>query len=143
LAERNLDFRPPILESQPVFTRVGHVLLIVALLAATGAHWTVLQSVAWTTMLADNLRTASLPEAVQRTFDGKHPCSLCKKIDDGKKTQKKSEFPICAKRLEFVSERLVFVFSPPQHFHLVPTHNELACERSHRPPVPPPRNLPA
>jgi len=124
-----------------VFTRLGHVLLIAALLAATGAHWTVLQSLAWTTMLADNLRTASLPEAVQRTFDGKHPCSLCKKIDDGKKTQKKSEFPIWAKRLEFVSERPLFVFSPPRHFHLAPTRHESARERSHRPPVPPPRSL--
>jgi len=126
-----------------VFTRSGHILLIVALLAATGAHWTVLQSVAWTTMLADNLRTASLPEAVQRTFDGKHPCSLCKKIDDGKKTQKKSEFPTWARQLEFVSERPVFIFSPPRHFQVMPRHNDSARELFHRPPVPPPRSLPA
>ena len=117
--------------------------LIVALLSASGTHWLVLQSVAWTTMLADNLRTASLPEAVQRTFDGKHPCSLCKKIDDGKKTQKKSEFPTWARQLEFVSERPVFIFSPPRHFQVMPRHNDSARELFHRPPVPPPRSLPA
>ena len=122
-----------------MFTRFGHVLLIVALLAATGAHWTVLQSVAWTTMLADNLRNTSLSEAVQRTFDGKHPCSLCKNISDGKKTQKKCEFPVWTTKLEFISERPVFRLQPPATFssgrpHELPSAN---C------PIVPPFRLPA
>ena len=40
-----------------MFRKLGHILLIVALLAAVGGHWIVLQSVAWTNMLAGNLRT--------------------------------------------------------------------------------------
>jgi hypothetical protein len=50
--------------------------MIAAVLAGLGLHWTVLQSIAWTTMLADHLRADSLAEAVQKTFDGEHPCCL-------------------------------------------------------------------
>src|SRR5690349_4015791 len=67
-------------DSGAVLRKLGHVLLIVALLSASGTHWLVLQSVAWTTMLASNLRTSSLGEALERTFDGRHPCRLCRQI---------------------------------------------------------------
>jgi hypothetical protein len=37
-----------------VFGRIGNIFLVLALVAMLGAHWTLLQTVAWTTMLADN-----------------------------------------------------------------------------------------
>ncbi|MCW5554935.1 MAG: hypothetical protein KIS67_22575 [Verrucomicrobiae bacterium] len=126
-----------------VFARLGHVLLIVALLAATGTHWAMLQSVAWTTMLVDNLRAVPLREAVARTFDGKHPCKLCHEISKGKAAEKKTEFPALAKKLEFVSQRPVFVFSAPTHYRLAPDFSSVGTDRPHRPPVPPPRQLAA
>ncbi len=49
--------------------RFSKFLVVVALVATTGLHWAVLQSVAWTTMLANNLRTQSLAEAVAHTFE--------------------------------------------------------------------------
>ena len=66
-----------------------------------GAHWALLQTVAWTTMLADNLRTHSLSESVARTFDGKYPCPICKAIAAGKKSEKKNEFTLQTQKLEF------------------------------------------
>lgn len=130
-------------ENPNVFARLGHVLLIVALLAATGTHWAVLQSVAWTTMLVDNLRTVPLREAVERTFDGKHPCKLCHGISKGKAAEKNTEFPTWAKKLEFVAQRPIFVFSAPTHYRLVPEFFSAATDRPHRPPIPPPRPLSA
>ncbi|MBE0540778.1 MAG: hypothetical protein IH623_05275 [Verrucomicrobia bacterium] len=130
-------------ENPDVFARLGHVLLIVALLAATGTHWAVLQSVAWTTMLVDNLRTVPLREAVERTFDGKHPCKLCHEISKGKAAEKNTEFPTWAKKLEFVAQRPIFVFSTPTHYRLVPEFFSAATDRPHRPPIPPPRPLSA
>lgn len=124
-----------------VFKRLGHVLLIVALLAAVGGHWALLQTVAWTNMLADNLRATSLAEAMQRTFDGKHPCALCKEIAAGKKSEKKTEFLIELKKLEFVSERVTFVFNPPQNFHLLPDIERPSSGLSYKPLLPPPRPL--
>src|SRR5262245_52811445 len=91
----------PVPKNSSVFRRIGHLLVLFALLTAIGAHWVVLQSVAWTTMLADNLRTASFPVAVERTFDGKHPCSLCKQIAKGKQTEKKAEFRVELNKFEF------------------------------------------
>jgi len=124
-----------------VLTRFGHVLVIVALLAATGTHWTMLQSVAWTTMLADNLRTASFTQALQRTFDGKHPCSLCKQITAGKKSEKKAEFPLQLKKLEFIHAGTCFTFAAPSHFRLAGAAIDSLQSLSHSPPVPPPRSL--
>jgi hypothetical protein len=122
-----------------VLVRLGHVLLIVALLAATGGHWALLQTVAWTNMLADNLRTESLGAAIAKTFDGEHPCSMCKAISKGKKSEQKTEFPLLAKKLDFVSERGVFIFSAPSEFRPGGEIQFLYHPISHRPPVPPPR----
>lgn len=36
-------------------------------------------------------RAASLSEALTKTFDGKHPCSLCKAIQKGRADEKKQE----------------------------------------------------
>ena len=85
-----------------MLARFGKFIVVVALVTTTGLHWAMLQSVAWTTMLADNLRTQSLTEAVTHTFDGKHPCCLCKAIAAGKKSEQKKEFtaPNC-KNLNF------------------------------------------
>jgi hypothetical protein len=125
-----------------VFARFGHVLLIIALLGATGAHWAVMQSVAWATMLADNAHTASLTQALEKTFDGKHPCALCKQISRGKQSERKSDFQSDLKKLEFLNDPLAFWLRSPEHFDLLPESNIPAAGLMEQPPVPPPRNLP-
>ena len=65
--------------------------MIAALLTLGGAHWVVLQSVAWTTMLVEHSRGGPLLEAVKQTFDGAHPCSLCRQIEAGRKSEKQQE----------------------------------------------------
>jgi hypothetical protein len=122
-----------------VFARCGKFLVVAALVFSTGAHWAALQTVAWTTMLANNLCTQSVTEAVSNTFDGKHPCPLCKAIAAGKKAEKKSEAvapvlkmecPPVAEKFILVSPRPFSVFSPV----------ELSADSSFaKPPVPPPR----
>jgi len=124
-----------------VLRRFGHVLLIVALLAATGMHWAVLQSIAWTNMLAENLQKTSVSEAIERTFNGDHPCDLCIGISKGKQEEKKTEFRCELKKLEFILVRQPIIFSAPLDYRLLPTLIESAPEISHRPPVPPPRSV--
>ncbi|HTI99168.1 MAG TPA: hypothetical protein VL527_09820 [Dongiaceae bacterium] len=120
--------------------RFCHALMLVVLLTATTSmHWGVLQSIAWTTMLANNLRTGSLAEAVQKTFDGRHPCPLCRQIAAGKQSEKKTEFVTPQFRFEFVSEAARFVFAAPTAFTLSGDRAERVTSRSHAPPVPPPR----
>jgi len=131
----------PGLKNSTVFRRIGHVLVLFALLTAIGAHWLVLQSVAWTTMLADNLRTTSLPAAVERTFDGKHPRALCKQIAKGKQTEKKTEFRVEPNKFEFSYSPAAFVFVAPTDFWEVSPFDAPASLLPRAPPVPPPKEL--
>ena len=124
-----------------MFVRLGHVLLIVALLGATGGHWAVLQTIAWTDMLTKNLQTESVGAALTKTFDGQHPCKMCNQISAGKKAEKNAELPLQVKKLEFVSERPAFVFIAPQEFRLSPILLSELDGLNHQPSVPPPRPL--
>jgi hypothetical protein len=122
-----------------VFKRFGHILLICALLAASGSHWVILQSVAWTGMLAENLQSNSFQEAILKTFDGKHPCCLCKEIAKGKQSEKKADFSVDLKRLEFCYDSTAVVFTAPAFFWITDSIQNPICQLSHAPPTPPPR----
>jgi len=126
----------------PVIRRIGHLLVVTALLAGIGGHWAILQSVAWTTMLADNLREGTVTEAVSKTFDGEHPCSMCKHIDEGKQAEKKSDaLDLKVKKLEFAADQDNFVFIAPSLFQLLPSFHATGDSLRETPPVPPPRLL--
>lgn len=141
------DFFPSTLAfadyARTVFVRIGHILLILALLGATGGHWAVLQSIAWADMLAKNLQTESVGEAFTKTFNGANPCKMCKQISAGKTAEKQSELPLQIKKLEFVSERPAFVFAASQNFWLAPVLSFSIDGLTHRPSVPPPRSFAA
>jgi hypothetical protein len=68
-----------------VLIRSAKFILVLALAGSIGLHWAFFQSLAWTSMLAENLRRDSLAQAVTHTFEGWHPCSICKAIADGKR----------------------------------------------------------
>jgi hypothetical protein len=122
-----------------VLRRLGKFVLVLALACSIGLHWAFFQSLAWTSMLADNLRRDSLVQAVTHTFDGQHPCPICKAIADGKKSEKKSEAAPFFKTFEFppVAENFVLTIppraAPPSHAH------SFAETRTTTPPTPPPR----
>jgi hypothetical protein len=127
-----------------VFRRLGHILVVTALLAVVGGHWAFLQSIAWTTMLAQNLQTESLAAAVSKTFDGEHPCSLCDQITEGRKAEKKSApLDLKLKKFEMAIERSTQVFVQPSDFSLLPLLNASARSVADAPPIPPPRFLTA
>ena len=56
-----------------------------------GGHWLALQGVAWVTMLVNNSKEGSLVEAVGKTFDGAHPCSLCKAVASGQDEEREQK----------------------------------------------------
>ena len=55
-----------------LFLRASKFLIVLALAFSLGLHWIFLQSVAWAGMVVNYSRTASLQEAVAKTFDGQH-----------------------------------------------------------------------
>jgi hypothetical protein len=124
-----------------VLVRIGKIFLVLALVAMLGAHWSLLQTVAWTTMLADNLCTHSVKEAVVETFDGKHPCCLCKAIAAGEKSEKKTEFSFQSQKLEFppLAEKIILI--SPSQFQLLPLENSSAKSLAQKPLLQPPRGF--
>jgi len=57
-----------------VLTRLSKLVLALALASSIGLHWAFLQAVAWMGMVASYARVLPISEALQKTFDGKHPC---------------------------------------------------------------------
>jgi hypothetical protein len=125
-----------------VFVRLGRIFLVISFVAMLGAHWALLQTVAWTTMLADNLRTHSLSESVARTFDGKYPCPICKAIAEGKKSEKQNVFTLQLQKLEFPPATENPVLIAPSDFKLLPQANTFAESFIPTPLTPPPRGFP-
>jgi hypothetical protein len=128
-------------EAFGVLVRLGKVLVVVALVATITARWAVLQTVAWTTMLADNLQSAPLQEALTKTFDGKHPCCLCKAIAARKESERKKEVAAQMQKIEFPPAGENFALIVPSQFQLVPQANNFADPLAQKPPTPPPRGF--
>jgi hypothetical protein len=117
------------------------ILVIFMLLAVTGGPWSIMQAVAWTTMLAGNLRTGSFSQAVSRTFDGQHPCNLCKAIAAGKKSEGKSEMTPPVMRLEFLPRSRSFALIESDCVLLPAIPGRIVRSITLQPPTPPPRAI--
>lgn len=61
------------------------------LVLSLGLHWAVLQTVAWTGMLVRYTRDNGLQQAIRMTFDGQHPCALCKVVQRGQAEDQRSD----------------------------------------------------
>jgi len=120
-------------------SRLPKTLIALALASSIGLHWTVLQVVAWAGMIVGYSQEAPLREAVVKTFDGQHPCKLCKTIAKGKQSEKKTEYKFELSKLEFLYAPSRFIFSAPTSFREVRTANNTADLLTHSPPAPPPR----
>jgi hypothetical protein len=122
-----------------VFRRLPRLLIVLALACSIGLHWAFLQTLAWTTMLVNNLTSTSFSAALQRTFDGKHPCALCKAVAEGKKSEKKADTLLRLKKFEGLSTPVVITVPPPSSFPTIEAPNAALEAVSHAPPTPPPR----
>ena len=75
-----------------VLKRGGCLVSLLAVFVTGGGHWMALQSVAWARMLVAYSQQSSLVTAVEQTFDGDHPCPMCKKISQDR-AQERQEQP--------------------------------------------------
>jgi hypothetical protein len=115
--------------------------MALALFLSAGGHWAMLQGVAWATMIRDYSRTGSLTKAVEKTFDGKHLCPLCRKIAAQRTHEEKAPVTVKAeKKAEaFVAVSSEIVPLPVVRSFTYPPHPFLnAPEHPSAPPVPVP-----
>lgn len=119
-------------------------LLLVVFATTANLHLPALQVAAWVGMLVNYSRDATLTEAVEMTFDGEHPCPMCKAIE-AEQTKTDPD----AIQGETTTRLILFIESP---FAWRATSSPIATLRltstpgrpaSHQPDTPPPRSTPA
>ncbi len=120
----------------------GAAACFLAVFLSVGGHWAVLQSVAWARMFADFSRTESITSALEKTFDGRHPCAMCLKIREGRAQEKKPPPLLKWEKLpEFVlqAKRVVIPGPPTKAEEVAPLISVLHADFISAPPKPPPR----
>lgn len=118
--------------------RVVRTLAVLLLALFLGAHWLALQSVGWATMLVTRTQTSGWQEAVRTTFDGLHPCAVCRLVAAGKKAE--SEQVTVYKPTKLESAAMGEPLRIPDPPLPLPVLVEVTCIPSSpcRPPLPPP-----
>lgn len=127
------------LSSRPL-NRVVQFVAALLVCLTLGLHWAALQTFAWTTMIVERAQTGSLAEAIETTFDGQHPCKLCKVVRTGQAAEKKAESQLKLQKLELPLPESANPLELPtvagQPAMVAVTLTPIA---GHAPPLPPPR----
>ena len=120
--------------------RISTLATAVVLALTIGLQWAVLQSVAWTSMLIERAHSGSFVGAVKTTFDGHHPCKLCRVVAAGKNAEKKSARSLKLAKVELcLSNQATPIPEPPTLAALLGFKAETAPERADVPAFRPPR----
>lgn len=121
--------------------RVLHRCLLVTLLTlSVGFHWAFLQSLAWTGMVVRYSQGTSLSEALRKTFDGQHPCSICRLVEEGRSHESQPAVLKVESKIELALAPRIEAFLHRPSDPVLPRSFE-TCIPALRaaPPVPPPR----
>ena len=113
--------------------------VVVMLCLTLGMHWSLLRTVAWVNMFVTFAQTDTVHEALTKTFDGKHPCSLCKFVKKAKQGEKKEQTINVEAKLNLMLSVEACRLNPPTAYSLLPLLDDVTASRTDSPPVPPPR----
>jgi len=116
--------------------------ITLALVLSLGLHWTVLQSAAWVGMVLSYSKDSGLGEALGKTFDGAHPCQLCKIVESGTKGEKENDRQAQTtevKKLDLMLAAVAALVVPAPDAQEYSPLMQRPVSREYDPPVPPPR----
>src|SRR5580692_10445337 len=119
--------------------RLTRLVVILAAVQLLGGHWFALQSVAWIGMLAHYSRDENLVAAIEKTFDGQHPCGLCKAVKSGRAEEEKRQVEKTTLKFDAV---IAATASAPVPLSIAPEYfvgAPMILVRNHAPPSPPPK----
>jgi hypothetical protein len=120
--------------------QLGKWLVVGALFASVGGHFALVQTLAWGNMLLAYSKDASLTEAARMTFDGEHPCEMCKLVKESRENEERKPLIKAQTKLDVVLPMMVRLKEPvaSDHTVLLPDHpgsfRELSLPPPHRPP---------
>jgi hypothetical protein len=137
--QNELLMRPPSSIALLMLRQLSKWLVVGALVLATGGHWALLQSVAWVGMAIHFAHTDGFSVALQKTFDGKHPCKMCKVVEAGRKAAPEQELQKLEVKMDFFCVERSSFLVPAMNFPMVSPSPEMMLPRTEAPPLPPPR----
>ncbi|WP_142659583.1 hypothetical protein [Methylacidimicrobium tartarophylax] len=70
--------------------KAGILFAILAACHLAGGHWVLWQGAAWAGMLVRYSQSYGMETGLYMTFDGKHPCQICKRVVKGKNKEEHS-----------------------------------------------------
>lgn len=125
---------------------LGKTLCVIAIIGVVEGHLMLAQSWAWMSMMFERAPKMGVAEAINSTFSGSAPCSMCCAIAEQQQEQEK-ETPIPESRTLTkyipVSWERGCILMPPAVRRLSVTQRQkpIVYSRIHSPPTPPPRRV--
>ncbi|MFT5110629.1 MAG: hypothetical protein ACI9UA_006285 [Pseudoalteromonas tetraodonis] len=124
--------------------RTLQILMIFIVACSSSSHLGVLQVVAWTGMIVENVQQGDLDEALSKTFDGDHPCGLCHAIEGAAQDLGDEDERAPAPNVQILDLKLLpldrVALSPPVPVRLGMVRDDVfSVTRAFSPAVPPPR----
>ncbi|MGB1873896.1 MAG: hypothetical protein ACPIGG_08585 [Akkermansiaceae bacterium] len=125
---------------------LGKTLCVIAIIGIVEGHLMVAQSWAWMSMLYERAPEMGVAEAMNSTFSGSAPCSMCCAIAEQQQEQEK-EAPVpesrtLAKYIPVSWERGCILMPPAaQRLPVVQQLASIVYSWIHSPPSPPPRYI--
>ena len=129
-----------------MYRRIQLSLVLFAWLLATGSQWHVVQTFAWSRMVAAYAKTMPLREAVRLTFTPDNMCGVCELVSAAQQqTPENSALPVGTS----LDTKAPLVFQPVTAFVItcetgdarITTDTEHPAAQRAAPPVPPPRTV--
>lgn len=118
--------------------RLARVIVLLVAVQLLGGHWIALQSAAWVGMVISYSQEDSLVDALEKTFDGKHPCELCMAVKKGHSEEQNQQVAKVLAKLDAV---LVPALEVPVRYATTLEYESIeqhSCARNIVPPTPPP-----
>lgn len=119
--------------------RLALCFLMAALFLSIGLQWACLQTAAWVGMVTRYSREVSLHAAVEMTFDGEHPCKLCKAVKKGQGNQTKQEINPTMQKFNLIVTKVDRIFFEHGSLRIEEGLVAVLPSRDGQPPTPPPR----
>ena len=96
--------------------QIAQGLVVLSLCVSIGLHWVVLQSAAWVGMAVTYSVEKGVVEGLSETFDGEHPCKMCKIVKQGRQAEqeKPAALKLESKMELFYLAQVVTIYAP--HF---------------------------
>jgi len=119
-------------------------LLVAALMVSIGGQWMVLQGVAWMGMAVSySIEEGSVASGLSKTFDGEHPCPLCKVVKKASGEKGDSSAPgetgFGKTKVELYLNGQLALFPPVPVRMAQVVESEVCVARMIAPDVPPPK----